>query len=178
MPSAVAALAIYLYMQLNCGMRAQGKLGEAKSVGCTCLRLRKASRRVSQIYDRALEPCGLTVTQYGLLGHIAAFDGIGVGALAARMVMDPTTLTRNLKPLLEQALVVLVPDRRDRRARRLHLTEDGRRTFAQAKPAWRRAQLHLERVLGERDAPALNAVLDRVLARLAEAPVAAPRAAP
>ena len=97
-------------MQLNCCMRAHGKLGEAKSVGCTCLRLRKASRRVSQIYDRALEPCGLTVTQYGLLGHIAAFDGIGVGALAARMVMDPTTLTRNLKPLLEQALVVLVPD--------------------------------------------------------------------
>jgi DNA-binding MarR family transcriptional regulator len=165
-------------MQLKCCMRAHGKLGEAKSVGCTCLRLRKASRRVSQIYDRALEPCGLTVTQYGLLGHIAAFDGIGVGALAARMVMDPTTLTRNLKPLLEQALVVLVPDRRDRRARRLHLTADGRRTFAQAKPAWRRAQLHLERVLGERDAPALNAVLDRVLARLAEAPEAAPRAAP
>jgi DNA-binding MarR family transcriptional regulator len=165
-------------MQLNCGMRSHGKLGQPRSVGCTCLRLRKASRRVSQIYDRALDPCGLTVTQYGLLGHITALDGIGVGALATRMVMDPTTLTRNLKPLLEQAFVVLAPDPRDRRARRLHLTDEGRRTFAQAKPAWRRAQLHLEGALGVRDASALNAVLDRVLARLAGAPEAAPRSAP
>ena len=151
-------------------------IAPANSAGCTCLRLRKASRRVSQIYDRALEPCGLTVTQYGLLGHIAALDGIGIGALAARMVMDPTTLTRNLKPLLEQALIVLLPDRRDRRARCLHLTDDGGRAFARAKPAWKRAQLQLEQVLGERDAPALNAVLDRVLARLAEVPEAAARA--
>jgi DNA-binding MarR family transcriptional regulator len=153
-------------------------LAPAKSAGCTCLRLRKASRRVSQIYDRALEPCGLTVTQYGLLGHVAALDGIGIGALADRMVMDPTTLTRNLKPLLKQALIVLLPDRRDRRARRLHLTGDGRRTLARAKPAWKRAQFHLEQVLGERDAPALNAVLDRVLARLAEAPETTPRSEP
>jgi len=157
-------------------MRCRGKLTEPQSAGCTCLRLRKASRRVSQIYDQALEPCGLTVTQYGLLGHIGALDGIGVGNLAARMVMDPTTLTRNLKPLLEQAFVVLVPDQRDRRARCLHLTEDGRRTLAEAKPAWRRAQLYLEQVLGERDAPALNAVLDRVLARLTDA--VAPRSLP
>jgi DNA-binding MarR family transcriptional regulator len=159
-------------------MRAASKPREPQSAGCTCLRLRKAARRVSQIYDRALQPCGLTVTQYGLLGHIAVLDGIGVGALAARMVMDPTTLTRNLKPLLEQAFVVLVPDPRDRRARRLHLTDDGRRTLARAKPAWRSAQLHLEQVLGKSDAPALNAVLDRVLARLGDAPEPAPRSAP
>src|SRR5262245_62923223 len=108
-------------------MQSQGRPRIPKSVGCTCLRLRKASRRVSQIYDRALEPCGLTVTQYGLLGHIAALDGIGIGALAERMVMDATTLTRNLKPLIAQAFLVLVPDPRDRRARRLHLTEAGRR---------------------------------------------------
>jgi|SRR5262245_26480334 len=159
-------------------MRTRGTSSEPQSVGCTCLRLRKAARRVSQIYDRALEPCGLTVTQYSLLGHIAALDGIGVGALAAKMVMDPTTLTRNVKPLLSQALVVLVPDPADRRARRLNLTEAGRRRLAQAKPAWQRAQLYLEQVLGERDAPALNAALDRALARLAEASTDAPRSAP
>src|SRR5258705_4629997 len=101
-----------------------------KCVGCACLRLRKAARRVSQIYDRALEPYGLTVTQYGLIGHIGVLDGIGIAALAAKMVMDPTTLTRNVKPLLQQGLLVLVPDPRDRRARRLHLTEAGRQAFA------------------------------------------------
>jgi len=139
-----------------------------KSVGCTCLRLRKAARRVSQIYDHALEPCGLTVTQYGLLGHIGVLDGVGVGALAAKLVMDPTTLTRNLKPLLQQGFVVLAPDRRDRRARRLYLTAAGRRTLRRAKPAWADAQLQLETALGARDTPALNAVLDRVLERLAD----------
>ncbi|HEU0060363.1 MAG TPA: MarR family winged helix-turn-helix transcriptional regulator [Hyphomicrobiaceae bacterium] len=159
-------------------MRSRGTPAEPQSVGCTCLRLRKASRRVSQIYDRALEPCGLTVTQYGLLGHIAALDGIGIGALAAKMVMDPTTLTRNLKPLLGQALVVLAPDPADRRARRLKLTDDGRRRLARAKPAWKSAQLYLEQVLGKSDAPALNAVLDRALARLADASGPAPRSAP
>jgi DNA-binding MarR family transcriptional regulator len=147
-------------------MRATNRSLKPRSVGCTCLRLRKASRRVSQIYDHALEAYGLTVTQYGLLGHIGALDGIGVGALAANMVMDPTTLSRNLKPLLAQGHVVLAPDPRDRRARRLHLTDAGRAAFAKAKPAWTRAQLNVEQMLGDRDGPALNAVLDRVLQRL------------
>ena len=149
-------------------MQSQGRPRIPKSVGCTCLRLRKAARRVSQIYDHALEPCGLTVTQYGLLGHIGVLDGVGVGALAAKLVMDPTTLTRNLKPLLQQGFIVLAPDRRDRRARRLYLTAAGRRTLRRAKPAWADAQLQLETVLGARDTPALNAVLDRVLERLAD----------
>ena len=139
-----------------------------KSTGCTCLRLRKAARRVSQIYDRALQPWGLTVTQYGLLGHIGVLDGVGVGALAGKLVMDPTTLTRNLKPLLQQGYIVLAPDRRDRRARRLYLTAAGRQAFQRAKPAWAGAQLQLEAALGARDTPTLNAVLDRVLEQLAD----------
>jgi len=149
-------------------MHARRRPPTPNSVGCTCLRLRKAARRVSQIYDRALEPCGLTVTQYGLLGHIGVLDGIGVGALAAKLVMDPTTLTRNLKPLLQQGYIVLAPDRRDRRARRLYLTAAGRQAFRRARPAWAGAQLQLEVALGARDTPALNAVLDRVLQRLAD----------
>ena len=85
------------------------------SSGCTCMRLRKASRRVSQIYDRSLEPLGLTVTQFSLLGHLGSFDGIGIGALAEKLVMDPTTLTRNLRPLQRQGFVVLAADPHDRR---------------------------------------------------------------
>jgi DNA-binding MarR family transcriptional regulator len=132
------------------------------------LRLRKASRRVSQIYDHALEANGLTVTQYGLLGHVRAWDGIGVGALAGKLIMDPTTLLRNIKPLIERGFMVSVPDPSDRRARRLHLTEAGRRAYGEAVPAWGRAQLQVERILGKDDASALNALLDRALERLAE----------
>jgi len=138
-----------------------------KNRGCTCLRLRKASRRVSQIYDQHLEPFGLTVTQYGLLVHLATFEGISIGDLAEKLVMDPTTLTRNLRPLERQGLVAVRPDRRDRRARSLQLTASGRKVFEKAKPGWVRAQRHIERVFGELETPALNAALDRVLERLA-----------
>ena len=137
------------------------------ALGCTCLRLRKASRRVSQIYDRYLASFGLTVTQYGVLGHLVSFDGISIGTLAEKLFMDPTTLTRNLSPLRRLNLVVVKPDRRDRRARRLHVTPRGRKAFESAKYGWSRAQRHIERALGEVEAPALNAALDRVLEKLA-----------
>ena len=137
-----------------------------KSRGCTCLRLRKASRRVSQIYDQHLEPFGLTVTQYAVLGHLATFYGISIGELADKLVMDPTTLTRNLRPLQRERLVVVKPDRRDRRARSLELTASGREVFEKAKPGWVRAQRHIEQLFGEVETPALNAALDRVLERL------------
>lgn len=138
-----------------------------KSAGCTCLRLRKASRRVTQIYDRSLEEVGMTVTQYGLLGHLVRLDGIGVGPLADMLAMDPTTLTRNIRPLERQGFVAVKPDPSDKRARRLHLTSAGRAAFDKAKPAWTRAQKHIERTLGEVATPALNAALDRVIEKLA-----------
>ena len=147
-------------------MDSGGAAHKVGSGGCTCLRLRKASRRVSQIYDQHLARFGLTVTQYGVLGHVASFDGISIGALAEKLIMDPTTLTRNLQPLQRQSLLVVKPDRRDRRVRRLHVTPSGREAFARARPGWALAQRHIEQVLGEFDSPALNAALDRVLERL------------
>ena len=132
------------------------------------MRLRKATRRVSQIYDRSLEAAGMTVTQYGLLGQLARYDGIGIGALAEKLIMDPTTLTRNLRPLQRQGFVTIKPDRRDKRSRCLHLTAGGRAAFEKAKPAWVRAQGRIEEALGGSEAAALNAALDRVLERLAE----------
>lgn len=135
--------------------------------GCTCVRLRKASRRVSQIYDRSLEPLGLTVTQFSLLGYLDRLAGLSIGALAEKLVMDPTTLTRNLRPLERRGLVVLAPDPNDRRARGFHLTAAGRKAYYEAKPAWARAQRHVDKALGDADATGLNTMLDRVLERLA-----------
>jgi hypothetical protein len=71
-----------------------------KLLGCTCSRLRKVTRRVSQIYDRSLESSGLTVTQYALLAHLASFDGISIGALAEKMVTP--ALHAALDRVLEQ----------------------------------------------------------------------------
>ena len=147
-------------------MAARNETSKLKNTGCTCLRLRKASRRMTQIYDHSLEEAGMTVTQYGLLGHLARLDGISVGLLADKMIMDPTTLTRTLRPLERQGLVAIRTDRSDKRARCLHLTAAGRDAFEKARPAWARAQRHVERALGELETPALNAALDRVLEKL------------
>lgn len=135
--------------------------------GCVCSRLRKASRRVSQIYDRYLEPHGLTITQYALLSNIAGRPGVSIGALAERLIMDPTTLTRNLRPLERQGFLTLTPDPEDRRSRRLDLTEAGRTVLAAARPAWAEAQIHIETAVGADETPALNAALDQLLERLA-----------
>jgi DNA-binding MarR family transcriptional regulator len=136
--------------------------------GCTALRLRKAARRISQIYDQHLETAGLTITQYGLLAQIRSLEGISVGALAEKMVMDPTTLTRNLRPIEREGLVTLTPDPRDKRARCLHLTEKGLAAHRAARGAWAGAQKYVEDTLGAEDAIVLHDALDRMLDRLAK----------
>lgn len=134
---------------------------------CTCLQFRKAARRVSQIYDRSLAPYGLTITQYGLLGHIRSHDGTGISALADLLIMDPTTLTRNLQPLLKQSLVVLAEDQRDRRHRNLHLTAAGREAFVRARGGWEAAQKKVAAAMGEADGPLLAGAIEKLLENLA-----------
>lgn len=89
--------------------------------GCTCARLRRLTRRMTALYDRELAPTGLRLTQYSLLATLRreAWDGgVPVTDLASAMDMDRTTLTRNLRPLLEQGLVQLGADPEDARVRR------------------------------------------------------------
>jgi len=148
-------------------MAAPKEVPTPASFGCTCLRLRKAARRITQIYDGYVEPFGLTITQFGLLAHLRVLDGISVGALAEKLVMDPTTLTRNLRPLERKGFVRLEPDPDDRRSRSLHLTDEGREALRAARPAWARAQRHVEEMLGNADTAVLNAALDRALERFA-----------
>jgi DNA-binding MarR family transcriptional regulator len=150
-------------------MSASRDIARATTTGCTCLRIRKAARRVTQIFDQHLEPFGLTITQYGLLSQLRQHDGIGIGALADMLIMDPTTLTRTLRPLERRGLLTLMPDPSDRRSRCLRLTDEGRAAFAEARPAWARAQCYVEEALGSSEAAsALNASLDFTLERLAQ----------
>ncbi|WP_339633434.1 MarR family winged helix-turn-helix transcriptional regulator [uncultured Sneathiella sp.] len=135
---------------------------------CICLRFRKAARRVSQIYDQHLEPYGLTITQYGLLGHIHRFEGIGVGALADKLVMDPTTLTRNLRPLERKGFVLMTPDEDDRRSRNLNLTTSGRRILDAARPGWRAAQEKIRTVLGPDNNKLMIDTIDQMIDDLRE----------
>ncbi|HLH12382.1 MAG TPA: MarR family winged helix-turn-helix transcriptional regulator [Methylovirgula sp.] len=133
---------------------------------CTCLRLRKATRRVTQIYDEMLAPAGVTIAQFSLLAHLMEGRDLSVGELAEGLVTDPTTLTRNLKPLLDRALVEISADLEDRRRRLIRLTPAGRQSVVTAHPLWRKAQTRVATLLGESDTARLNKALDHSLKRL------------
>jgi DNA-binding MarR family transcriptional regulator len=136
---------------------------------CTLSRLRKVTRRITQIYDAALEPSGLTITQFGLLTHLQAHGSLSIGELADGMVMDATTLTRLLRPLERDKLVAIASNLEDRRRRDIELTPAGRAAVRKAVPLWRSAQLELHGILGAQDHQALQRVLGISLEHLLKA---------
>lgn len=132
---------------------------------CTCLRMRRTTRVVTQIYDHALAASGLTVNQFGLLANLYGVDlvrsgGLPIGALSERLGTDPTTLNRTLKPLGGKGLVKDLTSPADGRVRIVRITEKGRREFLKALPSWRHAQERVAGALGTKTASALNDLLD------------------
>ena len=114
---------------------------------CTCANLRKAARVVTQAYDAALQPTGLKATQFTLLATLARRGDVPLTRLADALVMDRTTLTRNLKPLARKGLI-RIEHEEDQRVRRVSLTETGKRIFEEARPRWERAQSRILESLG------------------------------
>ncbi|WP_296577336.1 MarR family transcriptional regulator [Phreatobacter sp.] len=121
---------------------------------------------MSQIYDHHLEPFGLTISQFGILTQIRIAGSPSIGDLAKRMVMDPTTLTRSVRPLQQRGLLSLTPDARDRRTRRLSLTATGFTALTVALPGWAAAQEEVRGALGDAASASLVSQLDKVLVRL------------
>src|SRR5436305_14937518 len=143
------------------------------SPGCTCRRLRRMARLVTQLYDEALSVHGLTIAQFGLLTTIAEHranqdQDISIGKLASIVGLDPTTLNRNLSTLQREKLVEVRQDKSDRRVRAVALTAAGRQRLKNALPAWRAAQADLEHRLGGEVISTLNDTLDRSRDRLIE----------
>ena len=115
---------------------------------CACFNLRKATRMVTQIYDGALKPTGIRATQFMVLVAIGSAGPISVNQLADRIVMDRTTLTRNLKPLDREGLIAVRPGY-DLRVREVSLTAKGRKTLDRAYPLWERVQARLRQKIGD-----------------------------
>lgn len=114
------------------------------------------------MYDAALSAVGLTITNYLLLARIDAHDGIGVSELADQIVMDRTTLSRNLQPLLRDGLVTIAPGD-DRRRRSLHLSAAGRSLLRRAVKHWQDVQKTFKQQYGAERTQALLALIDGVL---------------
>lgn len=141
-------------------------------LGCTCMRLRRATRRVTQLYDQRLAAVGVTAGQFSLLARLHGAErrgeeALSIGALADQHGMDPTTLNRTLKPLLSAGLLHDGRDPTDRRVRTVSLTDAGRQRLASAIPLWRDAQQRMEAALGPEATLALNGLLDLAATRLA-----------
>lgn len=129
---------------------------------CLCLATQRAARRLARRFDRAFAPAGLTNGQFSLMMALNAPRPPTVGALAAFLAMDRTTLTAALKALERRGLVTVAADEKDRRARRLSLTDAGREALAQAVPIWRATHVALEKELVQGDAEALRASLRKI----------------
>jgi DNA-binding MarR family transcriptional regulator len=125
---------------------------------CTCSRLRRATRAVTQLYDDALAPAGLRVTQLSLLRTLQREGTLRIGDLAGRNLLDRTALSRNLDPLADRKLVAIAPGR-DARTREVKLTRQGIAAIAAAAPHWERAQQEVARQVGRGRLDALYAVL-------------------
>lgn len=115
---------------------------------CNCLALRQAARQVTQFYDRFLGPSGLRTTQYSVLAKLKRNGPMTINALAADLVMDRTTLGRNILPLQRDGLIAVGRNKDDRRSKELRLTPTGAARFTAASAAWTRAQTAFERAFG------------------------------
>jgi DNA-binding MarR family transcriptional regulator len=114
---------------------------------CSCINLRRASRAITRIYDKALAPAELKLTQYSVLANVARSGPLSISKLARILKLDRTTLVRNLKPL-ETAGFLENAEVSDPRERAIRITELGRTLVAKAQPFWILAQKQIEEQLG------------------------------
>jgi DNA-binding MarR family transcriptional regulator len=131
-------------------------------VACLCSNARRAALALTSLYDEALAPRGLKVTQFSLLHAIQRRTAPNLSAVATATGLDRSTLGRNLR-VLEQAGVVSLSPGEDGRDRVVALTPEGAATLRGATRAWLRLQERLAGQLGE-DAARLLAVTRRVTA--------------
>jgi len=115
---------------------------------CACYKVRKAARAVTKFYEELLRPIGLRATQFSLLMATRVLGPVTVVKLAQVMVMDRTTLTRNLQILEKQGLITIKPGY-DRREREVNLTPAGMEVLTKAVPLWEEAQERVRKGLGE-----------------------------
>lgn len=131
---------------------------------CNCLAIRQAARHVTQFYDQLFAPVGLRATQYAILSRLGRDGPMSINSLAAALVMDRTTLGRNILPLQRDGLIEIVASPDDRRRRELRLSAAGAEKQRQARECWAVAQTRFDDVYGGERAAALRDLLREVVA--------------
>lgn len=123
---------------------------------CLCLHAQRAARALARHFDEAFRPLGLTNFQFSLLMSLNRPTPANMGAVAAVLAMDRTTLTAALKPLQRRKLVKVRASPRDKRVRLMELTGAGRTLLAKSVPIWKKAHAEVEALLRNSNADALR----------------------
>jgi len=135
---------------------------------CNNTALRRAARRLGNLYDDALEPVGLKATQMGLMAELARLTALGEGRapslqeLATQLAIQISALTHALRPLVRDGLLALKPDEDDGRTKRAVLTPAGSARLSEAGAHWAAVNQRVEAVLGVDAAAQLRSLADRV----------------
>ena len=118
-----------------------------RGMECLCGNVRMAARALTAVYDEFLAPSGLTANQLAVLWCVIAREPVAMREVAAVLVMDKTTVSRNLAGLLDLGFIVCRPGP-DARVKLVSCTAKGHKAFAAAVPRWKKAQVWVERKLG------------------------------
>jgi DNA-binding MarR family transcriptional regulator len=131
---------------------------------CNCFVARSAARHVTQLYDQFLAPAGLHVTQFSMLSKLHRLGPMTINVLAKEMVMDRTTLSRNILPLERDGLITIEASAADARAKELRLTKSGEKRLQAGREAWGKAQARFETRIGVKRAADFRALLRTIVA--------------
>jgi len=129
---------------------------------CISFKVRRLDRLLARQYDFALASASLKSTQFALLCNIARYGPIGLGELAKKIVIEPSTLTRNLQILIDAGWVKQIADK-DARSRLVSITSKGVKKQQEARLLWETQQQHVIDLLGNARALAMSALLDEVM---------------
>jgi len=114
------------------------------------------------MYDRALKPAGVKITQFGILRLLSAYPGLTTGEMASALMMDSTTLTRTLKIIQDNRWIAAAPGD-DRRERHWSITGAGEERLREATPLWKKAQKEFAQLAEDVDLDALSRTVFQLL---------------
>ena len=127
---------------------------------CICGRLRRTSRALTRLYDEALAPMGLTVTQFSVMRTLSRLERPTLVELAEATAHEKSALWRTLQPLVKKGWIDAASEK-GVRGQRMSVTPEGLKKLNDALPHWRAAQAKVSETLGDREA-ALIALLKEV----------------
>jgi len=126
---------------------------------CYCVALRKASRRVSSLYDEALAEYGITLAQFSLMRRLQSGQPLSVSELAERLELDRSTVGRNVKLLVNKGLIEQKAGS-DLREAELSLSQTGATLLTKSEGSWKQVQVNIEAKLGTHGTQQLIALLN------------------